>query len=446
MPEAKGKHLTKENREVIEAGIRARDSARKIARRIDVSASTVTREAKANRTVREKRPAKNAKLSTRCVRYNGCQASGTACGKCSTRLTTCKHCRTRSCIEACPDFERRACPTTERWPFVCPEGCLKRTGCSYPKCSYDAGDAHLAYLARLKSSREGIYLAQDELDQMNGLITPLVRQGQSFEAIWGAHSEELPVCVRTAYSYQERGILSTANIELPRKVRLRKPRKRGEAGRDRVDRAGRAFDDFKALPLADQVRVVQCDSVEGYEWNTHDILSLHIVAAAFQVYLHKEHASPGAVVAWLDVMERAAGSREAFEAAFGVLLVDRGVEFDDWEGMERSCLEKGERRCKVFYCDAMQTNQKSQAERNHGQLRRILPKGRSDFDRLSVYDVATCCSHVNSYPSAGRNNKCPFELAGPLLPQSLLDELGLERVAPDDVVLRPYLMRHAVAQ
>jgi hypothetical protein len=94
----------------------------------------------------------------------------------------------------------------------------------------------------------------------------------------------------------------------------------------------------------------------------------------------------------------------------------------------------------------METNQKSQAERNHEQLRRILPKGRSDFDALSAWDVAVCCSHVNSYPSAGRGNKCPFELLGGLLPQELLDGLGIVRVAPDEVILRPSLIAHAVVQ
>jgi hypothetical protein len=84
------------------------------------------------------------------------------------------------------------------------------------------------------------------------------------------------------------------------------------------------------------VRVVQADSVIGCEHNKRDILSLHIVAAAFQAYLLKEHASAQAVVTWLDVIERARGSREAFEAVFGILLADRGVEFDDWAGMEAS--------------------------------------------------------------------------------------------------------------
>ena len=106
-------------------------------------------------------------------------------------------------------------------------------------------------------------------------------------------------------------------------------------------RAGRSdggtYDDFCELPLEDKVRVVQGDSVEGYSWNSTDILSLHVVARTFQLYLKKDKASPAAVVTWLDVIERALGSPEAFEEIFGVLLFDRGTEFDDWAGMERSC-------------------------------------------------------------------------------------------------------------
>jgi IS30 family transposase len=281
---------------------------------------------------------------------------------------------------------------------------------------------------------------------MDELITPLVRQGQSFEAIWQTHEKELPIGVRSAYNYQEAGILSTADIELPRKVRMKPRKKKEETKRERVDRSGRTYADFQALALSDQARVVQGDSVQGYQENKQDVLSLHFVARAFQMYLLKKHGKAAAVVACLDAIERLLGVREAFEAALGIMLVDRGVEFDDWEGMERSCLEPGLRRCRVFYCDPMATNQKSQAERNHEQLRRILPKGRSDFDALSVWDVAVCCSHVNSYPSAGRGGKCPFELLGELLPQELLDNLGIVRVAPDEVVLRPSLIAHAVVQ
>jgi len=446
MPEHKGSHLSKEDRESIEEGLRAGESARSIAKRIGASPSTVTREVRQNRTVREKKAPSGAKLSVRCARRGGCKASGTACGGCSTRLTACKDCRTRSCIEACPDYVRAMCPVTDAWPYVCPDGCAKRAHCGFPKCSYSAAGADASYRERLSASRQGASVTPEELEEMDEKVSRLVRQGQSFEAIWATHSGEMPVCVRTAYNYQDAGLFSTTDLHLPRKARLRPRRKRGVPGRDRVDRAGRTYSDFLALPLEERVHVVQGDSVIGYGHNENDVLSLHIVSRAFQLYLPKRHADARATVDWLDVLERECGSPEAFAAVFGVILVDRGTEFDDWAGMEASCLEPGKTRCRVYYCDPMETDQKSECERNHEQLRRILPKGRSDFDKLSAWDLAVCCSHVNSYPSAGRGGKCPFELAQGLLPQGLLDALGLCRVAPDDVVLKPYLMPHAVIQ
>ena len=112
--------------------------------------------------------------------------------------------------------------------------------------------------------------------------------------------------------------------------------------------------------------------------------------------------------------------------------------------MERSCLVEGERCCRVFYCDAMRSDQKAEAEKNHEELRRILPKGRSDFDRLTQVDVAAVCSRVNSYPRPAREGKCPFDLAAPELPGELLGNLGVDRVPPDEVLLRPALVAHAV--
>lgn len=227
---------------------------------------------------------------------------------------------------------------------------------------------------------------------------------------------------------------------------MRPRRKAARPARDRVDRTGRTFDDFSALPLEDRARVVQGDSVEGLEGNRQDLLSLFVPSVAFRIYMPKGHVRKEDTVACLDGIERACGSPEAFEAAIPVLLVDRGCEFDDWEGMERFCLAPGRRRCRVFYCDAMDSNQKSQCERDHEQLRRILPKARSDFDKLSAADVALCASHVNSYPLARRAGKCAFELASGCFPPALLAFLGLKQLDPDEVVLKPYLMPHAVRQ
>lgn len=217
------------------------------------------------------------------------------------------------------------CPVAERWPYACPAGCAKRAHCGFPTCSYDARSAHEAYRARLSSSRSGISLTEEELAEMDALVTPLVRQGQGFEAIWATHGDELPVCVRTAYSHQAAGMLSCASIELPRVVRVRPRRRAGDAPpRDRVDRAGATYEDFMALPLEERARVVELDSVCGLQSNRRDVLSLMPVAAGFQLYLLKGHGDPRETVRALDRLEAAMGSREAFLASFGLVLADRG--------------------------------------------------------------------------------------------------------------------------
>jgi transposase, IS30 family len=444
MPIKTGKHLSKENREVVEDALHAGKSARHIANMIDVAPSTITREVKTNRTVREPKRRHGANLAVRCSNYSDCQKSGSACKKCSTRLTTCKRCRTRNCIDTCKDFKRKMCPTTLKWPYICPANCTKASSCGYPKCRYSAHDADEKYRTRLVSSREGVDISPDELESMKNIVIPLVKQGQSFEAIWINHSDELPCTMRSAYTYQAKGLFDLADPHLPRKARMKKRKRTKEYQRERIDRTGRTYDNYKQLSITEQVGVVQCDSVEGYSYNSHDILTLHIVSRAFQIYLYKKHADAASTVTWLDIIERSLGSPEAFSAVFGILLCDRGVEFDDWQNMERSCLVSGKRRCRVFYCDAMNSNQKSQAERNHEQLRRILPKGRSNFDLLNQRDVATCCNHVNSYPSALRQGKCGFELLGELIPKATLSDLGLKQVQADNVVLKPNIVPHAV--
>lgn len=446
MRDGKGKHMDKDGRAVIERGLASGRSAHEIALEAGVSPSTVTREVRNNRTVTERRRAPGANLAVRCAHYRDCDAVGTACPGCGSAWVRCRACRTRSCIDSCPRFELRMCHRTEGWPYVCPDGCAKRAHCGFPRCRYRAEEAQEAHDLRLRSSRAGVDATPEELERINSIVAPLVRQGHSFEAIVAERGGELGVCARTLYNWQELGILDTSDAELPRKARVRPRKRRSARGRPRVDRSGREYGDFLALPAEERALVCQADSVEGRTGEAHDVLSLHLVARKVQLYLRKLHGDAADTVRRLDDVERAMGSRAAFSAAFGLVLADRGVEFDDFAGMEASCLEPGERRCRVYYCDPQESNQKSQAERNHEQLRRILPKGRTSMDALSDADVAECCSHVNSYPLASLGGLCPLDNLGALVPPRALARLGVRRVPAGEVVLRPSLMPHAVEQ
>ena len=353
MGKKKGSHLTIDDRRSIEEGLFESRSARWIATRIGVSASTVTREVSANRTVRVP-DRKGDRASVSCAKRGTCERRGTACEGCKSSKYRCKDCRTRRCTESCPDFELRVCPETERWPYVCRPKCAKRGNCTMPKCSYRAVEAQASYEERLASSRAGADLTPEELRKLDEMVTRLTGQGHSFEAI--VAEKDPGVCARTLYRYQEQGLINVPAASMPEKAR-RKPRKvkkrdrKCDKSRTRVDRTGRTYDDFKALPLEEIVRAVQCDSVCGFISNRHDILSMMHVPSRFQLYVLKRHGLNGEVPQVLDAIEAALGSPEDFEAVFGILLCDRGTEFDDWGAMESSSLVEGARRCRVFYCE-----------------------------------------------------------------------------------------------
>ncbi len=102
-----------------------------------------------------------------------------------------------------------------------------------------------------------------------------------------------------------------------------------------------------------------------------------------------------------------------------------------WTSFERSLTDHRS-------VDPMKPSQKGACEKNHEHLRRILPKG-TDFSALTEEDVALVCSHVNSYPRAAQGG-APIDMASLALPKDLLEGLGIARVAPDDVVMRPGLL------
>ena len=91
----------------------------------------------------------------------------------------------------------------------------------------------------------------------------------------------------------------------------------------------------------------------------------------------------------------------------------------------------------------MQSQQKGAAEKNHVELRKCLPKGRTDFDRLTERDMAALMSHVNSYARESLSWAAPIDLAERSCP-GLLAALGVERVPAAEVNLTPYLLPHAI--
>lgn len=430
MPKEKGKHLTVVDRVRIEEGIKNKESFSSIARAIGVSPSTITREVKTNRHAYTSKKIKRTNL---CIHKNDCTKMGLCDINCAHTL--CTKCRSSRCNELCSDFEERICSTLLHAPYVC-ANCKKLGFCGLRRYTYRAIYAHESYEKRLISTREGISITPEQLTTMVRTVKRLLGQGQSLEAIWATHAKDFPVCVRTFYNYVDSGLFGIANIELPKKVRY-KARKSTEATPTLLDKTGRTYDDYLALSKDKQRSAVQMDCVMGRQSDFKCILSLHFPRFEFQIYLLLPDHTQECVACALDWVESLCEGK--FSKSFGIILTDRGHEFKNFEALEKSALRKP-KRCRVYYCNPLRSNQKGSCERNHGLLRRIVPKGTS-IEGFTNYDMALATSHLNSYPRPSLGGATPYKLASQALPKGLLDGLGISLIPPDEVIMNPSLIK-----
>jgi IS30 family transposase len=118
-----------------------------------------------------------------------------------------------------------------------------------------------------------------------------------------------------------------------------------------------------------------------------------------------------------------------------------GSEFSDADAIERSALPGRARRLSLFYCDPGQSQQKGGCERNHVDLRKLLPKGRGiSLDALERAGTAVVMSQLNSEPRPSLGGLSPIRMllaARGADGAALLDLLGIEEIPCEGLDLTP---------
>ena len=210
-----------------------------------------------------------------------------------------------------------------------------------------------------------------------------------------------------------------------------KPRSRAKPPRQTAHGEARSFAAFMGLPEEERAAACEMDTVIGLKSDRRCLLTLYLRAFRFQLALAMPDKTAASTESALDMLEKAAP--RAFRRLFSLLLTDNGAEFADCEGIERSALDPAAKRCSVHYCDVRQSQQKGSCERNHVELRKILPKGRGiSFDRLTGRDCAVLMSQLNSEPRPSLGGMCAIDMLLAALGgdgRELLDALGVEKVA-----------------
>ena len=386
--------------------------------------TTISKEVKARRTPIDKRQPSYKFMSQVC---NTCLKKA----KCEFKQN--------SNIQAylCEYYEKFTCKHLLHFPWVC-NGCHKRGHCALSKSYYNPIPAHESYEYTLVDSRQGVYMTQKEFEKINEVISSGLKKKQSIEHI--LHSNNVPICVTTAYTYLHRGyfnanVLDTHRIAYFKGLNGNKPHNSKILKNKKV---GRHYEDFlELLAKNPDLTYTQMDTVEGVKGGKV-CLSLKIVKIQFQFYFIMNDKTAASVVNTLNTIQSIIGI-ENYKKIFGIILTDNGSEFTDIDGIMYDP-ETGELRTDLYFCHPQCSGEKGSCERNHELFRYIIPKGSSlnDYDQTDFNKIT---SHVNSLKRKSTDYSTPIELFYAFFGREILDKLNISLIEPNSVILSAELLK-----
>lgn len=338
----------------------------------------------------------------------------------------------------CDEIYKKPCKRCSRFPFVC-DGCPTKRNCNYlMRFYYYPEPAQKMYKRTLREAREGLNLTETEFKKLDETIYYGVCKGQSLHHIFQAH-EDLPVSLRTAYRYVDYQILSTKNVDLRRKVRLRqrKTPKPNKVLLDRETRLNRLYTDYiRFIAAHPGLPIAQIDCVESCKLIPATLLTIHFINTHFMLAFYLPKKDSNSVTKVFQYLQDIL-STEEYKKLFTIVLTDRGIEFSNPLGIEVD-YKTGEVLGNVFYCNPQASNQKPQIEHNHTLLRYVIPKGTNLTFLKDNEQLETLLSHLNSYYRASVGSS-PYHLFSIYYGQEILNKLKVRAIHPDDVHLKPDL-------
>ena len=384
----KHKHLTLSDRNDIQLGLERGETFKAIGQSILKDPTTVSKEVKRNRQVRE---------------------------------STC---------------DKLPCPLLNKAPFVC-NGCPKRRqNCGYKKIFYLAKQAQKQYEQTLVEAREGTPLNSKTFWDMDKVISDGVKKGQHIYHILKTHN--LDVSSSTVYRHIRKGYLSIAPIDLARAVKFKERRKSKLPSIPKEAKRGRSYEEFQNYLALNQLDSwLEMDTVMG-RMGDKVLLTFNLSFCNFIFARLLDNKTALEVTKHLyNIKNTLHEADKDFFQLFPVILTDNGGEFARVDDIEMDV--RGE--SKLFFCDPNRSDQKGRIEKNHTLIRDILPKETS-FDNLTQEDINLVCSHVNSVKRAALNGKSAYELFAFTYGEEIPKLLGISKIPAEDVCQSSKLLQH----
>ncbi len=207
-------------------------------------------------------------------------------------------------------------------------------------------------------------------------------------------SFDTSICSRTVYNYLDKDLfLNISNKDLP----VKKNNKR------KYNQTRTAANNSKGTSISERPEHIEnreeyghweADTVVGGK-NTRMVLFVLSERMLREELIFKiPSKSQANVVKVLDRLERKLG--KAFYEKFKTITCDNGCENLDFEGMERSVLNKG-RRTKIYYAHPHSAFERGTNENENKLIHRFIPKG-ADIGNYTHKEIKYIEHWINNYP------------------------------------------------
>ena len=411
-------HLTFEERCKIEELLNKRLRKYEIAKELNRTQSTISREINSHKDFHMHTDYSNNYYS--CVYFKNC----------------------KSCDHRCKFFKPIVCKDRDKFYGAC-NNCEKVKNCKLDKYFYRATRAEKDYRYHLSESRKGINMDENELFNLAYLICPLIRKGQSIYTILENHPE-INLSAKSIYNYIDAGYFKdfgVTNMTLRRKV-IRRKRKvnttKFKKRKESADYTGRTYADYLQYKLDNPDKsTTEMDTIYNNQSGPY-IQTFIFENTSFMIgILHSEKTANSMSNALNKIQENL--SAEEYEKLFSLILSDRGTEFSKPIQFEVN-KDTGEIKGKIFYCDPQHASQKPHVENNHILIRYILPK-KTNLNFLTQEKLDLMFSHLNSTSRSILGGKTPYEVFTFLYGTEVAKKLNIQKIRKDDVTLTPSLLK-----
>jgi len=205
---------------------------------------------------------------------------------------------------------------------------------------------------------------------------------------------ERRLCIKSIYNYIRGGLIPGLTVNNLPYAKLKRKKSAVRRGKTMP----------KGTPIDERPQEINDRNTPGHwEMDTvysskDDLTCLLVLSERLtrsEIVIRIKDRTMKSVNAAIDRLERKIGT-PAFREKFKSITCDNGVEFSDWEHIEKSCRTKG-KRTKVYFCHPYRSGERGTNENSNRFVRRWIPKG-DDIGLYTPKEIEQIQDWMNDYP------------------------------------------------